>query len=126
MLRRIKGEDVSFTSPTRAHVADFIGRMEKSLAQVQGQSSELRRRESLLMLLALNRGLGGVQHDLQAFSSMLQSATVRSPAALDTLNASLAGLDKSAAGLNATLLKFDASSLNLLERLDRAAPSPQK
>ena len=126
ILKRIKGEDISFSAPPRAHVSEAIGRIEKNLAQVQGLSNELRRRESLLVLLALNRSLGGVQNDLQGFSSMLQSATVRSAAALDTLNGLLAALDKSAARLNAALLQFDRSSTNLLERLDGVAPALHK
>lgn len=123
VLKRIRNENISFSAPAPSQIQEFIGRMEKGLEQAQGQSGELRRRESLLVLLALNRTLGGVQHDVQAFSSMLQGARVRSPGALDALNASLAELEKGTARLNAALSRLDAGSQNLLERLDRV-PAP--
>ena len=125
-LKRFLGEDIRFGSPSRQQLDDTIGRLEKSLAQAQMQSADLRRRESLLALLALNTSVGAVQQNLAAAASMLHGATVRSPAALDTLNGVLAGLDKNAERLNAATVKFNNSAQLLLERLDRVPLPAEK
>jgi len=125
-LKRVKEEDITYVSPTRARLDQALGEMEKSLAQAQGQVGDLRQRESLVALLALQSNLDGFQHDLAAFSSLLHAATVRSPGALAALDKLLAALDQGANRVNAAKGKFDISVRGQLERLDRGAAAPVK
>lgn len=119
--RRFKNEELGIRSPTAAQVDEALARVDRGIAQVRSQTEELRRRESLLLLLSIKGTLGGFSSDLAGFASLLQSSTVRNPGALDRLNRELAELDKSAQAVNAAFRRFDTGAQALLERLDRQA-----
>jgi len=121
ITRRFKNEELGIRSPSAAQVDEALARVDRGAAQVKSQTEDLRRRESLLVLLSIKGVLGGFSSDLAGFSSLLQSATVRSPAALERLNRELAELEKSTQAVNAAFRKFDSGAQNLLERLDRQA-----
>ncbi len=121
VTRRFKSEDLGIRSPTVAQVDEALARVDRGIAQVKSQTEELRRRESLLLLLSIKGTLGGFSSDLAGFASLLQSSTVRNPGALDRLNRELAELEKSVQAVNASFRKFDTGAQALLERLDRQA-----
>ena len=119
--RRFKNEDLAFRSPSASQLDEAIARVEKGVAGVRAQTEELRRRESLLLLLSMKGSLGAFTSDLSGFVNLLQSATVKSPAALERLNRELAELERGAKAADAALRKFDGAAQALLERLDRQA-----
>ena len=120
-VRRFKNEELGIRSPTAAQVDEAVLRVDRGIAQVNSQTEELRRRESLLLLLSIKGTLGSFSSDLTGFASLLQSSTVRNPGALDRLNRELAELEKSTQAVNAAFRKFDNGAQALLERLDRQA-----
>jgi hypothetical protein len=120
-IRRFKSEDLGMKSPTAGQLDEALVRMDKGIDRVRSQVDELRRRESLLLLLSIKGTLGGFSSDLVSVVSLLQSATVRSPAALDRLNRELADLEKSARVVSVAFGRFDSGAQVLLERLDRQA-----
>lgn len=119
ITRRFRNEELGIRSPGAAQVDEALARVDRGVAQVRSHTEDLRRRESLLVLLSIKGSLGGFSSDLAGFASLLQSATVRSPAALERLNRDLAELDRSAQAVNAAFRRFDAGAQALLERLDR-------
>jgi len=121
VIRRFKNEELGIRSPTAARVDEALARVDRGIAQVKSQTEELRRRESLLLLLSIKGTLGGFSSDLAGFASLMQSSTVRNPGALERLNRELAELDKSAQAVNAAFRRFDTGAQALLERLDRQA-----
>jgi hypothetical protein len=121
IYRRFRNEDLGIKSPSASQLDDAIARVEKGIAGVRTQTDDLRRRESLLLLLAMKGSLGGFSSDLAGFVNLLQSATVKSPAALERLNRELAELERGARAADAALRKFDGAAQALLERLDRQA-----
>ncbi len=121
VTRRFKNEDLGIRSPTAAQVDEALARVDRGSAQVKSQTEELRRRESLLLLLFIKGTLGSFSSDLAGFASLLQSSTVRNPGALDRLNREMAELGRSAQAVNAAFRKFDSGAQALLERLDRQA-----
>jgi uncharacterized phage infection (PIP) family protein YhgE len=120
-VRRFKNEELGIRSPTAAQVDEAVLRVDRGIAQVNSQAEDLRRRESLLLLLSIKGTLGSFSSDLAGFASLLQSSTVRNPGALDRLNRELAELEKSTQAVNAAFRKFDTGAQALLERLDRQA-----
>lgn len=123
LMRRFKADDLAIKSPSPAQVDAAIARVDRAVAQVRAQTVELRRRESLRVLLAMKGTLGGFASDVTAVTGFLQSATVRSPAALEKLERELAELEKHQKALAAAFARFDAGAEALLDRLDAQAPA---
>jgi uncharacterized membrane protein YdfJ with MMPL/SSD domain len=121
IYRRFKNEELGIKSPSAGQLDEAIARVEKGVAGVRTQTEELRRRESLVLLLSMKGSLGAFTSDLAGLVNLLQSATVRNPAALERLNRELAELERGARAADAALRKFDGAAQALLERLDRQA-----
>jgi hypothetical protein len=122
VVRRFKADDLSIRSPLPAQIDAAITRFDRAVATVRSQTAELRRRESLRVLLGMKGTLGAFTSDVTAVTGFLQSATVRNPDALEKLERELAELEKHQKALAAAFARFDAGAEALLDRLDAQAP----
>ncbi len=122
LVRRFKADDLSIRSPSPAQIDAAIARVDRAVATVRAQTAELRRRESLRVLLGMKGTLGAFTSDVTAVTGFLQSATVRNPVALEKLERELAELERHQKALAAAFARFDAGAEALLDRLDATAP----
>jgi len=123
----VKNADLTYSMFSQRRVAQVIARMEQQLPLLKAQTAELRREESLGMLLSMRTAFSEAQRNVGSVSDILHGVTVRSQAQADALDRLLAQLDGAAAHLNAALKQFDSGALAMIELLDkrgagRAAP----
>ena len=121
----VKKADLTYSMFSQRRVTAVIARMEKQLPLLKAQTADMRREESLGMLLSMRAAFSGAQRDVGSVSDILHGVTVRSQAQADELDRLLAHLDAAAAHLNAALKQFDSGALAMIERLDqRSATRP--
>jgi hypothetical protein len=88
------------------------------------QTADLRREESLSMLLSTRTSFSDVQRNVGSISDILHDVTVRSQPEADALKKLLARLDGVIAHLNAALKQFDSGAMALLDKRATAKPNP--
>jgi hypothetical protein len=115
----IKNADLTYSMFSRRRVTEVIARMERELPLLKARSADLRRDESLGVLLSTRTAFSDVQRDVGSVSDILHGVTVRTPMEADQLDKLLVRLDAAAARLDAALKQFDAGALALIESLDK-------
>ena len=123
----IKKADLTYSMFSRNRVAAVIARMEKQLPMLKAQTADLRREESLGMLLSMRVAFADAQRDIGSVSDILHGVTVRTPSEADELDKLLARLDAASAHLASALKQFDSGALAMIEQLDKpnvARPAP--
>jgi hypothetical protein len=115
----IKKADLTYSMFSHRRVTEVIARMEKQLPMLKARTADLRRDESLGMLLSARTAFSEVQRDVGSVSDILHGVTVRTPMEADQLDKLLVRLDGAAARLDAALKQFDAGALALIEALDK-------
>ncbi|MDB5805980.1 MAG: hypothetical protein JWN73_3302 [Betaproteobacteria bacterium] len=117
----VKNADLTYSLFSRGRVEKVIARMEKQLPMLKAQTADLRRDESLGVLLSMRTAFSEVQRDVGSVSEILHGVTVRTPAQADELDRLLTHLDAAAAHLDAALKRFDTGALAMIELLDKPA-----
>ena len=120
----IKNADLTYSMFSRNRVKEAISRMEKQLLVLKTQTADLRREESLSMLLSTRTTFSDVQRNVGSISDILHDVTVRSQSEADALKKLLAHLDGAIAHLDAELKQFDSGAMALLDKRATAKPNP--
>jgi exonuclease VII small subunit len=123
----VKNADLTYSMFSRHRVTEVIARMEQQLPMLKARTADLRREESLGMLLSMRTAFSDVQRNVASVSVILHGVTVRTPAEADALDRLLAHLDGAAAHLDAALKQFDTGALAMIGALDKQAadkPTP--
>ena len=120
----IKNADLTYTIFSRNRVKEAIARLETQLPVLKTQTADLRREESLGMLLSTRTAFSDAQRNIGSISDILHDVTVRSPSELETLKKLLAQLDGAMARLDAALKQFDSGATALLDKRATTKPNP--
>jgi exonuclease VII small subunit len=119
----IKNADLTYSMFARNRVYEAIARMEQQLPLLKTQTANLRREESLGMLLSTRTTFSEAQRNVGAVSDILHGVTARSPSEADTLKKLLAQLDGAVARLDTALKQFDSGAM-ALAGLASSVPAP--
>ncbi|HEX4329811.1 MAG TPA: hypothetical protein VH105_23690 [Burkholderiales bacterium] len=119
----IKNADLTYSMFSRHRAEEAIARVEKQVPLLKAQTAELRREESLRVLLSMRAAFSEAQRSIGAISDTLHGVTVRTPVQADTLDKLLERLDGASARLDAALKQFDSGAVALAERAT-SAPAP--
>jgi exonuclease VII small subunit len=118
----VKNADLTYSMFSRRRVEAAIARMEQQLPALKTQTADLRREESLGILLSMRTAFFAVQRDVGSVSDILHGVTVRTPVQADELDKLLARLDRAATRLDTALKQFDTAALAMIESLDKRTP----
>jgi len=118
----IKQADLTYALFSRRRVKEAIEQMEKQLPVLKTQTADLRREESVGMLLSARTNFSEARRNVGSISDILHGLTVRTPAEADQLDKLLARLDGAIARLDIALKQFDSGAMALLDRRPAAQP----
>ena len=121
----IKNADLTYSIFSRHRVEEAIARMEKQLPALKAQTAEMRREESLRVLLSMRTAFSEGRRNIGSVSDILHGVTVRTPAQAEELDKLLARLDGAAAHLDAALKQFDSTAMALAARASSAPAAAQ-
>jgi len=119
----IKNADLTYSIFSQRRVTEAIAGMERQLPVLKTQTADLRREESLRLLLTARTTFSEVQRNVGSISDILHRVTVRSQSQADLLDKLLARLDGASARLDAALKRFDSGALALAARASSAPAS---
>jgi hypothetical protein len=119
----IKNAELTYSIFSRRRVEEAIARLETQAPLLKTQTADLRREESLRMLLTVRTAFSDAQRTVGSVSDILHGATVRTPMQASELDRLLARLDGANARLEAALKRFDATAMTLTARASSAAAS---
>jgi hypothetical protein len=128
-VNAIKNADLTYSIFSQRRVTEAIAGMERQLPVLKAQTADLRREESLRLLLTARTTFSEVQRNVGSISDILHRVTVRSQAQADLLDKLLARLDGASSRLDAALKRFDGGALALAAQASAvpataAAPVP--
>jgi hypothetical protein len=112
----IKGADLTYSIFSRRRAEEAIARMQQQIPLLKTQTADLRREESLRVLLSVRTAFSDAQRTVTSVSDTLHGATVRTPAQAAELDRLLVNLDAANTRLEAVLKRFDGTAANLTAR----------
>lgn len=121
----IKNADLTYSIFSRRRIEDAIARIEQQAPLLKAQTADLRREESLRMLLTVRTAFSDAQRTVGSVSDILHGATVRTPMQASELDRLLARLDGANARLEAALKRFDGTAMTLTARASSAPTQGQ-